>query len=755
MKFTPTILAASVSMMVLGGCSDSGTTVGPSSIEPTESTLKRIDNSDEFYAALKEGLLKTAANTYYDRQFVTGLETTAEGAGTTGTTAGTTGGTTGDGSIPTADNNDSVASSGVSGSSLTGTDSVTGTNVQELGVDEQDRVKADNSYLYVLTAANSSFGGPFAGTDDGVATTSTAASIEARSTTFFEPGPTENTLRILAFQPDAPDATAVADLTLDLKGRSAQGMYLYPASNGQNAIVTSTGYESYGAYWDQPYWFSNQVSGISRVDVSDPTNAAIAEDFVIDGRIISSRRIGSNLIVASRFYPRVDGIEPYSVTEDEYIAAVEAVDLSTLLPNYSKLGTDEKTPLVDPAGCFVAPKVSQESYYVPNIITLSVIDLNTMDLSSSTCFMGSSETLYASPDAVYLATTRWEYHGDITLDSDNGEVAPIGYVDPRVNTDIHEFVLSGSSLNYNASGVVKGHLGWSELRKPFRMSEKDGYLRVATYSDRFDPSISPINLTVLKSNGNGALETISELPNDSRPAHIGKLGEQLYASRFVGDKAYIVTFRQTDPLYVIDLADPADPILAGELEIDGYSDYLQPISENYLLGIGKDAVAANNGFGDGRGALVQGIKLALFDVSNAAVPTEVQSLIIGQRGSQSNALNDHRAITIQPATDQHPTRVALSILVAGEVMPVTRPSPDEAWNWYDTQYTGLHGFDVRTGADAGISLAGVMKPAGNNNPWWYGFNDRSVIYNDSVYYIRGDEVFAAPWTQMDNPVGPR
>ena len=750
MKFTPAILAASVSMLILGGCSDNDSSPGPINIEPTESTLKRIDNSDEFYAALKEGLLKTAANTYYDRQFTDQLQLESEGAGTTGSTDGST-----DGGIPTAaDSNDSATASSVSGASVTGADSVTGTNVQEVGVDEQDRVKADDSYLYVLTAANSPYAGLAGDFVDGGTTTTVSPDI-AVETSFYEPRPTENKLRILSFQPDAPDATAVAEMTLDLKGRNAQGMYLHPASNGQNAIVTSTGYESYASRWDQPYWFSNQVSGISRVDVSDPVNAKIAEDFVIDGRIISSRRIGSNLIVASRYYPNIGGIEPYGVTEEEYLAAVEAVDLSTVLPSYSKLGTDEKTSLVDPANCFVAPKLSQDSYYVPNIITLSVIDLNTMDLADSTCFMGSSETLYASPHAVYLATTRWDYYGDIAIDSENGDVAPAGYVDPRVNTDIHEFVISGNQLNYNGSGVVKGHLGWSELRKPFRMSEKDGYLRVATYSDRFEPAISPINLTVLKSNGSGKLETISELPNASRPEHIGKPGEQLYASRFVGNKAYIVTFRQTDPLYVIDLADPADPILAGELEIDGYSDYLQPISENYLLGIGKDAVAASDGFGDGRGAVVQGIKLALFDVSNAAVPTEVQSLIVGQRGSQSNALDDHRAITIQPATEQHPTRVAISITVAGEVLPATRPSGDQAWEWYGTNYTGLHGFDIRTGTDAGISLAGVMKPAGNSNPWWYGFNDRSVLYNDSVYYIRGDEVFAAPWTQMDNPVGPR
>jgi hypothetical protein len=322
-----------------------------------------------------------------------------------------------------------------------------------------------------------------------------------------------------------------------------------------------------------------------------------------------------------------------------------------------------------------------------------------------------------------------------------------------VNTDIHAFAINGSNLSYQGSGSVKGHLGWNALRKPFRMSEQNGYLRVATYSNRFDASISPINLTVLKPNGSGVLDIVSQIPNDSRPAHIGKPGEQLYASRYVGDKAYMVTFRQTDPLYVIDLSNPEDPYLAGELEIEGYSDYLQPISEDYLLGIGKDAVAADDGWGDGRGALTQGIKLALFDVSDASVPTEVQSLIIGQRGSDSAALYDHRAIKIQPATDQHPTRVAFSITVAGETFPTVRPSSANAWQWYEHNYSGLHGFDVRTGADAGITNVGALVP--QDGSYWSSYSDRSVIYNDSGYYIRDAQGYAAPWNQLDNFVGPR
>jgi len=739
MRFTHKILAASVSLLVLAACSDNdgGATTA---IQQTKSTLRTVDNSEEFYAVLKEGLINSAAGTYYSASNQGGIDgsTVATGAGTTGSTDGG-GGTTGTVAESTAD---------LSAGGTAQVNNVTGTNVQEVGVDEQDRVKADEQNLYILAGSSNSY---FIDTD------------LAASSQFYEPQPHETLLRILSLDPSAPDATAVASLGLDLSGQYPEGMYLHPTSSGQNVFVTSSGISNIYQYWNDPYAYARQESIITRVDVSDPANAKVAEDFRIDGAIISSRRIGSNLILASRFYPEIRGVEPYSVTEEEYTQLLDSTDLSTLLPSYTKSSSGATAPLVDPAGCFVAPDKADQSYFVPNIVTLSVIDLNTMDLTSSTCYVGDSETVYASPNAIYLATTRWGYvdvfpfegfAGDGTAGTASG--APVAdSIDPRERTDIHEFKLVGSKLNYNGSGSVVGHLGWNNLRKPFRMSEKDGYLRVATYTNDFATGNSPVNVSILKANGSGTLETLGQIPNEQRPQHIGKPGEQLYASRFVGDKAYLVTFRQTDPLYVVDLANPSDPFLAGELEIDGYSDYLQPISEDYVLGIGKDAVAADDGWGDGRGALEQGIKLALFDVSNAAVPTEVQSLIVGQRGSHSSALNDHRAITIQAATNEHPTRVAFAIDIHGEPLPTVRPTSATAWNYYERNYSGLHGFEVRTGADAGISLTGVLKPSGNASPYSYGYQDRSVIYNDAIYYIRENDVFAAPWGQMDNFVGPR
>jgi len=202
-------------MLILGGCSDNGSSTGPTNtgpIEPTESTLRLIDNSEDFYVALREGLRKTAENSYYNSNLYSVEEVQAgEGAGTTGTTGDSGGATTGATEVPTADS--SAQSTGVSGASVTGANSVTGTNVQEVGVDEQDRVKADNSHLYILTANS----GPYAGlAGDFVepagtgttGTTSTAVDVDIVGSSIYYPGPTENSLRILSFQPDAPDATS-------------------------------------------------------------------------------------------------------------------------------------------------------------------------------------------------------------------------------------------------------------------------------------------------------------------------------------------------------------------------------------------------------------------------------------------------------------------------------------------------------------------------------------------------------------------
>jgi len=771
MKYYTSLIAAAISTTLLAACSSSE---DAGVIEPPDSTadergLKSLENSEAFYDALGQALVSQSSGQSFTEGPVDSVDAVfspQEGVANAE-------------SAPTeSDSGDTSGSSVASGSDDSSGNEVTSTNVQELGVDEQDWVKvsSDGTTLYVMESSYSDvfIPQPMANSEE-LPTEGTGEMPEDMDTerpdvepagdellsTSPAPYAQKTVLRIMALDAETPDSSALLELDIDLQGRTAEGAYLYESDSSKSVFITASG-NNYWSYWGDSYAFGGVDSVIKEVDVTDPAAAAVKGSIRLDGQVVSSRRIGKHLFFASRYYPALPGEQPWNQTPQQVQEQVNNTDLSALLPQYRLGDTGEPVPMVDPGECFVAAQAGGNDYYSPDIITLGVIDLDTLQLTDSECYLGASETLYASPDAVFLATTQYDYsiqpvaENGVFIDVENGEFpADIAWYDPRVDTDIHQFDIEAGQLTYAGSGSVRGHLGWNWLRKPFRMSEKDGYLRVATFNDQQGSDQSPILMTVLQADGTGKLQTVSTLPNESEPGFIGKPGEQLYASRFLGDRAYLVTFRQTDPLYVIDLANPQAPRVAGELEIEGYSDYLHPIGEDYLLGIGKDAVAApDGGWGDGRGALVQGVKMSLFNVSNPANPTEVQSLVIGQRGTHSSALEDHRAITVQAATDEHPTRVSIGIDVHGQTSPDVPVPANTAFDYYRWSYSGLHGFDINVGADAGIVPRGTLvtgKSDDRNEYYFYGERDRSVMVNDSLFYIRGSSVYAARWDDLSNP----
>jgi len=767
-------LVTTATLVALSGCSDGGSDpVGPGGTDPgsqNRSGLRALDDDEAFFTELRGALVAQHGG----GDFATdgGIAEDSDAVA-----APTTGGTLPPAAPPAAPGTAEGGGAGDDGGRL----EVTGTNVQEQGVDEQDRVKvsSDGSRLYVL---QQDFGGgspPFpiddVATDEEPATAPDGLAVDPLPGSGAD---RRSTLRVLGLDAASADATPLRDIELDLGGRNADGMYLYESEAGSRVLLSSSG-GGYWGYWDSSAAFGGLDSVVTRIDVDDPATAEITGSFRIDGQIVSSRRIGKYLFFASRFYPTLPGPQPWELTPGEWEAAVQAADDDSLLPAYVDEATGERTALVDPGGCFVADRSANQPWYTPDIVTLAVIDLDTMALSDSECYLGASETLYASPEAVYLATTRYDYGAVpeptpvgppvIVEGPDDSEPEPgvepepaFLPTDPVVETDIHQFDIDGGSLAYRGSGTVPGHLGFDSLRKPFRMSARNGVLRVATVNDTFGfdgqaRDISPINVSVLAPDGEGALERLAQLPNAREPGFIGKPGEQLYASRFIGDRAYLVTFRQTDPLYVVDLADPRNPRVLGELEIEGYSDYLMPIDENTLLGIGRDAVADPRG--DERGGLVLGLKLSLFDVSDPTAPGEVDTLLVGQTGTRADALFDHRGITVQPATDDHPTRVSFGIDVHGQAFPTTRPDPGSNVGgpaYYEWSYTGLHGFDVRGGDAAGIEPRGAMivEQRGQDDllfgPSVYG-GDRSVMVNEATYYVHGDRVYAATWDTLQSP----
>lgn len=708
--------------------------------------LRVIDDQDTFTSAMRDALVNQ-----YDRYgyYGNGIEVNADAPVPP--------------SVP--DFSTSAASApGVDTPSADGRD-VTTTNIQEIGVDEADRVKSDGQFLYVLDSASRDWVGPV-----GVPEIDPTGIINVlQPTDAFTIGDSENTtfdaiapyypeiltrIRILSLDPEVANATLIKQLTLEIGNELANGLYLHQGEGSNSLIVISSSFGGYWGYWDSSAQFMGQTSSIRRIDIAQPASADLTESLTLQGQIISTRLVGDYLYVASRFFPQLQGIEPYLTDEATARAVIGSAAVDDLLPKISRASDNTVEALVGSKDCFVTQR-PDNGYYTPDIVTLTAINLVNMSVSDSVCYLGATETLYATPESIYLATTRYEYRF-----VDGRVVSPLGAADlaperdPRIDTDIHQFAIEDGQLSYTGSGTVEGHLGWNELQKPFRMSEHNGYLRVATYSDTQTGAVSPVLVSVLKSDEDGQLEVVSSLPNAAHPAPIGKPREQLHASRFLGDKAYLVTFLQTDPLYVVDLSSPEDPFISGELRVDGYSDYLHPIDGDFVLGIGKGAIPATISAPEvERGAFAQGVKVSLFDVSNAEGPIEVNSIEIGKRGTQSMALQDHHGITIQPATADHPTRLTFGI----DVNDIPNANSDGPAGWYDWSRTGLHAFEIQTGINAGISEHGSMIVETRSDQQNWGplrYNDRSVIVNDAVFYIHGELVFAAPWNSLESISGP-
>lgn len=597
------------------------------------------------------------------------------------------------------------------------------TNVQEAGVDEEDRIESDGEYLYILKNYQS-----------------------LRSNNLGQPG--ENRIRVLRVDPQAPSAQAIGELRLGLEEQQfARGLYL--RSEADQLVATASTLDLNWFYWYSPLAWQGTSSSVTSVDVSDPAHPVQATTIEIDGEIISSRRIGSVLYLATRFYPFVQGVGFYSgggAEARQIEERIEATSVSELLPSYRTSAGSEPRLLVSPSDCYLPTETAPVT--TSDVISLVAVDLDAMEVTSSKCFVGATETLYVSLESVYVASTRYNY--TLTLGDD---AAPwVIYSSPTVQTDLHKFSLNGGAISYEASGAVDGHLGFNVARKPFRLSEQGSDLRAITYTQGQDPYSSPVAITVLRDSGDDELREIGRLPNERRPDPVGKPGELLYATRFVGNLAYLVTFRMTDPLYVVDLSRPEDPLVAGELVINGYSDYLHPLPGGYLIGVGKDAIPDPSG--DFRGAWYQGLKVALYDVTDPSHPFEADSLTLGRRGSEAPVLQDHRAFTFLSLEGERPR-----FAIGTRIHERPRGGPVQPWTFFDWSYSGLHLFEVDTAAGRVVDQGSMRVEKSDESSGNSGFSflhgeDRSVLAGDAIFYVHGDDLYTALWGNPEQFEGP-
>lgn len=428
------------------------------------------------------------------------------------------------------------------------------TNVQVAGVDEPDLVKTDGAFLYAVNTEGLTIG----------AVDATSGILPVSHTT-------------LALDP--------SELFLDGDRLAIFGTGAQAPIPGREE--TRTAFPRYGMLFAGQIW-----------DVKNREKPILLKHFELEGSYITARLVDHRVTLVVSASPRFGTL----MQEEE------------ILPLYRE---SSETDFSSVARC-------GDVVYPPDMFPEQFVVLASFDLTSGKpviqkdVFLGSSENVYASQQALYLAGTEYEQQPV-------GIFAPKRFSESDEKTKVQVFDLKKNGVAYRGELSAPGH-----ILNQFSMDEHEGVFRIATTKGQANrEGMGTANNLYFFDQG---LEQIGAL-EDLAP------GETIYSARFLGDRVYLVTFQKVDPLFVIDARDPKNPTILGKLKIPGYSDYLHPYDETHLIGIGKDAVPSEQG----NFSWYQGVKIALFDVSNPEAPKELQSVIIGDRGTDSYALHDHKA----------------------------------------------------------------------------------------------------------------
>jgi len=578
------------------------------------------------------------------------------------------------------------------------------TNVQEFGVDEAGRVKSDGNYIYTF-----------------------AHDEESRATL--------PDLRILpvAAQGEAVGTPTRIPLASREGGRWTVEAGLYLDDTRLVAVTGSQASSTAGVPWSDTAAWRSGNTWVEVFDRSAPLAPRSLWRARFDGHLVASRRVGDRLVVVLRHAVELGGIITAPSTDAQRAAnrrLFDATVTDALLPQFA-VGNGPRLPLVAPGDILLPPLGSQEPQ--PQFVFAVAIDLARPGVESVVAIAGAIDAVYAAPRNLYLVSSRYA----------TARIGLPGFTEPPLPlTDVHRIALDGPTLALTGSGTVEGFLGRTPDTAPLRLSEADGRLRVATSSQRLWGGAVVNRLSVLEPSTRvpGMLRTLAVLPNARRPEPLGKPGELLYGTRFVGDRLYAVTFERIDPLYVVDLSVPADPRIAGAVDLPGFSDWLHPLPGGLLLGVGRDARTS------GGVTWFQGLQLNLFDVRDAARPAVLQTVLVGKRGSESALLaHPHAYSEIQPAG------AALSFALPARVHDGAPTSGSGDWASYAWSSSGLLRYEVAgSGANARlraleplvVDRAPGTDPLLAQRPWMDPAADgaRSVLFPRGTVYV-GDGRF--------------
>jgi uncharacterized secreted protein with C-terminal beta-propeller domain len=402
-------------------------------------------------------------------------------------------------------------------------------------------------------------------------------------------------------------------------------------------------------------------------DITDRTSPVETRRVEIDGFSVSTRVIGDVV---------------YLVTNKYVWVPFEYADSELILPCVADTAAGGALEPLDLDRVFYLPGVEDSSYLI-----ISAVNVNSGEAVETTAYLGAGNQIYMSRDNLYVTKTRWEETRSVV--GADGPVVDTGRWSGRQFTDILRFAIDGTNIAYAGMGTVSGM-----PINQYSMDEYKGYFRIATT----DWEVGTL-VTVLGGDMKIAGQTGYMAP-----------GEWMHSMRFMGDIGYVVTFEMVDPLFTIDLKDPYNPRVLGELKIPGFSQYLHPVGDGLLMGIGRDTqemfvrdrdtgVETVVGFRD------MGLKVSLFDVSDLYDPKEVSVLLLGEGWAE--VAHNPRALMCDPGRGLY-----------GFVM--------ESWGNRHNVSALLIRVDGRT-----LSI-GADLDVGNNV---YSWNSRLCFIGDTLYLV--------------------
>lgn len=556
---------------------------------------------------------------------------------------------------------------------------VSDTNVQVAGVDEADIVETDGDFIYTLSGSEL---------------------IIVRAASVDEP------------------AEVVSRISLDSQPRS---MFL---TEGRLTIISSA------TSWTPMEAASLGVSGarspqtrLTVFDVSDTSQPIVIDETIIDGTIDSARAVDDNvyLVVRNHSLPtlpdldfvakdQADADSPgQSVwryeTREEFVTRITALNEDRFPASiYQRANPDGPDQSLTRLG-WLDSLNSEVSVTPEALVSVLKFDLEHLQAGPNDAFsyrssnFGKSST-YATADALYLTTSHYDLSNRFrrAIGGPAAMITDVAVPAQGPSTVIHKIDLTGESLQLAATGTVPG-----SLDSQFSLDEHNGYLRVVTTTGvGWGGNDWANHLFVLEDVGEELVEVGAI--RDLAPT------ERIYSARFDGDRGWMVTFRQTDPVFSFDLSDPTNPVVTGELKIPGFSDYLQMIDDDHLLAIGRDA--------DENGRVL-GLQISLFNISDPQNPMLLHRYnFSNQNWGHSEAQNNH---------------LAFNYFAEDGILAV----PDETWGRFQLVLLNVDPVD-------GISLAGDIASTDSPDDLWSSdFRNRirrTVQIGDRLYAISANQI---------------